>query len=292
MIDMWFYFLNFIKRFFKTNKVGNETKDLIRDLEKDKSSISCLIEPWLDKNENSNDSQKNKKKKHKEIIDIGNFINSYDTSLKIENPLDESPDVILSKGKSNIGVELMDLIILENEKQKEGDLKKILNRIEVELNNKREQNLNGLYEVGLYNEKVSLKNDIKKAIREEIINSIHNKEQVTEYVNITKVCPHSSINLYISSPIHSGSLKRETVEKKIEKKEGKLSSYSNKGLEQIWLVLVLNSSQNSSSYSFFESNISTIPYKSNFDRIFIFDFFERKTIELKVTPYAPSSKPH
>lgn len=282
---MWFCFLNFIKDFFKSNKDGNETQDSILKLKKDKSFISSLIQPWLDILEESNLSIIDKSQKRKEIIEIGHFIHSFDSSLKIENPLDESPDIILSKGKSTIGVELKDLVILDNEKEKEGIFNKLFKQIETKLKSEK-QKISGLYEIEVLNENLPLKNKDKKAIKNEIVALIKGQIINQQYIkNITKIDSNSEISLYKSESLTSTLLTQDIIEDKISSKERLLNSYSTQALDEIWLLLVI-AGATKSSYNSLENSlqITKTAIKSNFSRIFIYNFFERKTIELKVIP--------
>ena len=279
---MWNSFLDCINRFFKSIRdyINNPNKTIVR-VQKDKEAVLSVAKPWLDKLEKSN-TIKDKNQKKKEIIDIGSFINSFDSRLVIEDPLDESPDVILSKNEKRIGVELMDLVVDLDEKEKEGIFKKLFSQIETELQNEKKL-FNGLYEIEFIKDNLSLKRKAKDNIKKEIIALIKEKKIEQFYIKQIVKSPMSDISLYTSNDIVATNLKRETVLEKVKKKEILLANYSLKNIDETWLLLVISGVQNSSNYSFIEQDVIKKPYQSNFDRIFIFNLFEGQTIQLKTT---------
>ena len=253
-----------------------------KKLQEDRKIVLSKINPWLDILEKSSYSQIEKKQKRKEIIDIGNFIYYFDSSIEIENALSESPDFIVKQNELNIGVELKDLVIRQNEKEKEGILKSLFEQIKTELKNE-EKSLCGLYRIELIDENLSLKKKDKEALKKEIIALIKGQEIEQKYVKAIKKRPMSEISIYKGETTIVGNLERTVVEEKIKTKENKLKSYSNENLDEIWLLLVIGGVEKSSDYSFFDSDIKEKPFKSNFDRIFIYDFFHREITELKIT---------
>ena len=253
-----------------------------KKLQEDRKVVLSKINPWLDILEKSLLSKIEKKQKRKEIIDIGNFIHYFDSSLIIEDALSESPDFIIKQNELNIGVELKDLVIRQNEKEKEGILKSLFEQIKSELKSE-EKSLCGLYRVELINENLSLKKKNREALKKEIIALIKGQQIEQKYVKAIKKRPMSEISIYKGETTIVGNLERKVVEEKIKTKENKLKSYSNENLDEIWLLLVIGGVEKSSDYSFFDSDITEKPFESNFDKIFIYDFFDRKITELKIT---------
>lgn len=253
-----------------------------KKLQEDRKVVLSKINPWLDILEKSSQSKIEKKQKRKEIIDIGNFIHYFDSSLIIEDALSESPDFIIKQNELNIGVELKDLVIRQNEKEKEGILKSLFEQIKSELKSE-EKSLFGLYRVELIDENLSLKKKNREALKKEIIALIKGQQIEQKYVKAIKKRPMSEISIYKGETTIVGNLERKVVEEKIKTKENKLKSYSNENLDEIWLLLVIGGVEKSSDYSFFDSDITEKPFESNFDKIFIYDFFDRKITELKIT---------
>src|ERR1035437_2528995 len=106
-------------------------KEMI-ELKEMKKLVFEKIQFWLDEIEKLKLSRTNKKQKVKEIIDLGNFIQSYNKEIII-TAIGESPDFFIQEGKTKIGIELSDLVIRNSEKEKEGILKQIFSDIETEL---------------------------------------------------------------------------------------------------------------------------------------------------------------
>ena len=253
-----------------------------KKLQEDRKVVLSKINPWLEILEMSSQSKIEKKQKQKEIIDIGNFIHYFDSSIEIEDALGESPDFIIKQNELNIGVELKDLVIRQNEKEKEGILNSLFEQIKSELKSE-EKSLCGLYRVELIDENLFLKKKNKEALKKEIIALIKGQQIEQEYVKAIKKRPMSEISLYKGETTIVGNLQRTVVEEKIKTKENKLKSYSNENLDEIWLLLVIGGVEKSSDYSFFDSDITEKPFESNFDKIFIYDFFHRGITELKIT---------
>jgi hypothetical protein len=255
-----------------------------KKLQEDRKVVLSKINPWLDILEKSSYSKIEKKQKRKEIIDIGNFIHYFDSSIIIEDALSESPDFIVKQNELNIGIELKDLIIRQNEKEKEGILKSLFEQIKSELKNE-EKSLCGLYRIELIDENLSLKKKHKEALKKEIIALIKGQQIEQKYVKAIKKRSMSEISIYKGETTIVGNLERKVVEEKIKTKEDKLKSYSNENLDEIWLLLVIGGVEKSSDYSFFHSDITEKPFESNFDKIFIYGFFNREITELKITSH-------
>lgn len=252
-------------------------------LQEDKKIVLPKINPWLDLLEKRLHSKIQKKQKRKEIIEIGNFIHYFDSSLVIEN-VSESPDFSIKQNELRIGVELEDLVIRQNEKEKEGIFKTLFDQIISELESEK-KSMSGLYQIELLDKNLSLKKKNKEEIKKEIIALIKEQKIEKRYIKAIKKRPLSEISIYKGEATIVGNLERTVVEEKIETKEDKLKSYSNETLNEIWLLLVIGGVEKSSDYSFFDSDITEKPFESNFDRIFIYDFFRREITELKITPH-------
>jgi len=259
----------------------NKLKSQANILTKERNVVLKKIQPWLDKVYNSNLSYNEKKQKKKEIIDLGNFLYYHNKRIKIVNPLAESPDAIVKKGCKKIGIELKDLIIRIDEKEKESIFKKLFSEIEEELKNDI-QKYKGIYKVEFIDSDLSLKNEIKQLLKSEIISLIKGISTKKEYVkNIFKI-PYKSINIQKGEATIVGNLKVETVIEKIYSKEKNINRYKNNfKLSEFWLLLVLSGIEKSSDYSYFDQEIFEYNFKTEFNRIFIFDFFKRKVTELK-----------
>ena len=255
-----------------------------KTLQENRSIILSKIQPWLDSVKQSDSSKIEKKQKTKEIIDIGNFLHFYDKEIKIIDALTESPDFIVSKNKIMIGIELKDLIIRTAEKEKEGVFKTLFEQIKIELENNIEK-YKGHYRIEFLSENFTLKSKDKNQIKKEIISTINGESQDKKYIKKVIKKPYSGISLYKGEATVVGALKRNVVEREIKSKERKFDNYKSEKLQEIWLLLVIGGVEKSSDYSFIEESITSEPFESNFHRIFLYDFYERKVNELKITPH-------
>lgn len=126
-------FITFLKT--RTNEIKSE-----------KEFINSKIDSWFKQIDNTLSSSNEKKQKRKELIDLGKFIHCFNKEIEIINALCESPDFLISLDQKQIGIELADVVIRQNEKQKEGILKKIFKNVENELV-KESNKYNGIYKV-------------------------------------------------------------------------------------------------------------------------------------------------
>ena len=88
--------------------------------------------------------------------------------------------------------------------------------------------------------------------------------------------------MYASLGSSVGPLKRETLQANIDKKDIKHNNYSNKSLDEIWLLLVIGGVKQSDDYSVIEDDVLNVPYISKYKRIFILDFFKSSVFELPI----------
>ncbi len=245
----------------------------------EKSFIHSKIGYWLSKIETDLNSSNEISQKKKELIDLGKFILYFDQDVNIVDALCESPDFLISQDNKNIGIELTDLIIRENEKQKEGLLKKLFTQIEIELRTESGE-YNGIYRVNFI-DNISFNQRNQNEIKSEIINLIKGKINSGNLIKKIRKKFHTDIYFYHSEASVVGALDRITVENKIKKKENKLTTYSSERFKEIWLLLVIGGLQTSDDYSFIEEEVTNLPFKTNFDRIFILNFFKSNIFELK-----------
>ena len=92
----------------------------MKEMNNEKSFIHSKIDFWLAKIEADLKSSNEISQKKKELIDLGKFIYCFNQDVSIIDALCESPDFLISQDNNNIGIELTDLVIRENEKEKEG----------------------------------------------------------------------------------------------------------------------------------------------------------------------------
>lgn len=249
-----------------------------KEMNDEKTFIHSKIDFWLNKIEVELNSSNVISQKRKELIDLGKFIYCFNQDINVIDALCESPDFLISFGNKNIGIELTDLVIRDSEKQKEGLLKKLFTQIEIELRTES-IDFNGIYRVDFIKD-ISLNQKNQNEIKSEILNLIRLNINSGELVKEIRKTYHTDISIYHSEASVVGSLDRITVENKITKKEAKISNYSQDRFKEIWLLLVIGGVQTSDDYSFIEEQVTNIPFKTNFDKVFILDFFKSNILEL------------
>lgn len=253
-------------------------------LREERNLIKEKIDPWLEKVDSKLFSENERKQKRKELIDLGNFLHYLDKDIRIKEAFTESPDFIIKSKENLIGVELKDLVIDISEKEKEGLLKSIFKEVikslETDLNKYK-----GSYRIEFIEENFSLKRNNRELIKNEIISNIkglNNKPVVVK--KVTKF-PYEGIALHKGETTIVGNLSKVLVQKRINSKEKLIPLYYQKDISQIWLVMVIGGVEKSSDFSLFDPEITEDEFASNFDRIFIYEFFDRKITELKITSH-------
>jgi hypothetical protein len=259
------------KTFIKKSKI---------DIAKEKSFIHSKIDFWLEKLLMSLNSLHEITQKKKELIDLGKFIWCYNQNIEITDALCESPDFLISLSNRSIGIELTDLVLVEEEKEKEGLLKKLFKQVELELKNES-HDYNGIYRIEFL-KNISFNQINQNRIKSELLNLIRRQINSGTLIRYRKTF-HTEISIYHSEVSVVGSLRKIQVEKCIEKKNKKISEFSFERYKELWLLLVIGGVQTSEDYSYIEDEVISLEFKTTFDKIFLFDFFTSEIIELKTS---------
>jgi len=259
----------------------NKMRSQFKKLGSDRKNILNEIQTLLDKIESSNLSRSDKKQKTKEIIDLGCFLYYTNRKINIIDTLSEKPDFIILQDQKRIGIELKDLVIRQEEREKEGIIKKLFDDIEKELilNGSK---YHGLYEVRFFDDNQSLGKKDREDIKNEIISLITRESSKQTRVKSISKSLKKGVSLYNGVGTCVGNLKKQTVLEKIQSKENRIKDYSNHKYDELWLLLILGGTTQSSDYSFFDQSITNDFFESNFDKIFIYDFSRREITELKL----------
>jgi hypothetical protein len=250
-----------------------------KEIKEEKEEILSIIGPHLEKIDNSTLSEIDKQHNKKELIDLGKFLKIFDKTIILKEAIRESPDFIISTNNKTIGIELRDIYTDIEERKTEGTLDKMFREIENELKD-REPDKKGVYKIQ-FKENISFRTQ-KRAIKNEIIHSIRTSETPQKYVKNIDIDPGNILHLYTSEASSLGPLNKEVVLDAIAKKEAKLSIYkSSSNASDFWLLLILGGLKDSSNYSTIDNSIIVDKFQTGFDKVFIFDFFLSKIIELK-----------
>jgi hypothetical protein len=249
------------------------------EMQSERSFILSKIDDWLFNLESIYKSKSEIKQKRKEIIDFGKFIYCFNQDIKIVNAFCESPDILISLDEKLIGVELTDLVIRNNEKEKEGLLQKLFTQIEEELEAESDK-YNGIYSVEFI-DSIDLNSKNQKLIKKEIKEIIQGEISFGNLVTRIHKSFNTNIHLYDSEASVVGPLTRDIVEERILRKEKNLFRYSSKNYNEIWLLLVMGGVEASDNYSFIDENVTSTPFKTSYTKIFLLNFFDSEIIELQ-----------
>ncbi|MDH4474575.1 MAG: hypothetical protein QE487_18370 [Fluviicola sp.] len=181
-------------------------KTRTNEINSEKDFIHSKIDSWLAQVENGLCSSNEKKQKRKELIDLGKFILCFNKDIEIIDALCESPDFFISLNGKQIGIELADVVIRQNEKEKEGSLKKIFTHVETELQ-KEPSKYNGLYKIS-FTEKLLFNSKNQTQIKTELLDLIKNSKSSGTVISQIRRSPHSNVSIYHSEASVVGSLER------------------------------------------------------------------------------------
>ncbi|MCP4521314.1 MAG: hypothetical protein GY827_06435, partial [Cytophagales bacterium] len=93
---------------------------------------------------------------------------------------------------------------------------------------------------------------------------------------------HTGLHIYSNEVSPIGPLRKEVITRALSDKEKNLKTYKlSSNASEFWLLLVLGGLKDSSDYSHIEDSIINDKFTTDFDKVFIINFFESKIIELK-----------
>jgi hypothetical protein len=142
-----------------------------KDMDSHKSYVNALIDPWISKLEALNLSSKIIDQKKKELIDLGSFIQVYNSEIRILDALCERPDFIVELDGEIIGIELTDVIVNLEAKKKEGTYKKLFDGIEKKLS-QLGNHYKGIYRITFNSNAFKLDQNSRQIIEEDIIQAV------------------------------------------------------------------------------------------------------------------------
>lgn len=230
------------------------------------------IENWFSQIELSNSVNQSKEKKKKHLVDLWKFSSCYDDSIKVSN---DDLHLFDSKDDSSlkIDVDFYDVKIDENDK--EDLIKTLLREIEIELSESGNR-YNAFYRVHFF----EINSDFTKSfildLKKEIICAIKGEVVLYKFISKINKIPQETIEISVSN-FKVLYCNNQLIQKHIDLNSNTL--YNN--FSQKWLVLVINASDNNCNYlTFDKTEIDTIFY-SNYEQVFILDFYAGKVIKLE-----------
>ncbi len=219
------------------------------------------------------------KKKTFEICHAGKFLLFFENLNIIE--VSEKPDFILFNGKEKIGLEHQ-IIVEPKSKEREGFFENIFAQTETELQQDIELpnfladcyiKYHATYKL---TQKEKLIKIVKTVIKEYVLNDNFIENPIIESISLQ---PHSQKNIHANMGAWwQKNIPKEILENAINKKNTKVSSYRETGIQKQWLLLVIGSSGDSS----FEMDKNLkLEIETKFDKVFVLEDFRNTLYELK-----------
>lgn len=229
------------------------------------------IENWIDAIESSNISKKEQEQRITALVDLWKFASCHGNSLKIG----EMPNSLLqvqNEISETINVQCENLFINEQE----NITKKIFAEIEVELN----QNLQkycGIYRLQMNKISANFNEETIQQVKQEIIAAI--KGEVILYKHVLNIYKIPSAKIQITA-LNFTILEcsQKTIQEKIKKLSAKQSPFS---AEKKWLIFFLNTLENQCNYFSVDQKLLKDEVVSDFEAIFLFDFYKNEVLEVK-----------
>lgn len=219
------------------------------------------------------------KKKTLEICHAGKFLMFFDNLTILE--VTEKPDFILFDGNNQIGLEHQ-IIVESKSKEREGFFENIFSLAEIELKEDRElpNFLASCYIEPCANFKLSEKEylieTVKKVVKEYVLNNNFIENPLIESLFIQ---PHTQKSIHANMGAWwQKNITLEAIENAIKKKNAKISTYKEIGIDSQWLLLVIGSSGDSS----FEMDKNLkLEMKTEFDKVFVLEDLRNVLYQLK-----------
>lgn len=266
-------------------------------LDKEKSEVRELIEPYYSQFKQSNTPNSNKKLS--ELLDLGKFIHQLKLITGSDMRLDRCdeimiPDFVISNNGKLIGVEhttlVDDDVIIEISKLESC----LINVREILL--KSDSTITGIFNLYISSDTPlmhdpNLKNFtnsqrdafVKKRtelpyVLADYILSLDKNEDVIKPDFIDKIVKVNDVgvDLRLSERYFLKNLTKNNLEKCISKKEKKVVNYKEaSGLNYCWLLIVIEDLSSKASFEIIQENLPT-GQNSSFDNIFIFKNFSKE----------------
>lgn len=227
------------------------------------------IENWMDAIESSKQKKRVKEQEIKAIVDLWKFAESYDGEAIIS----QKGELIIggSQGPEKINVQCADLLL----NQKKNAISKILLEIEIELTALGSR-YTGLYNVEFRKPNANFDVGEMQNLKNEIISGIKGEVILYKYVERIRKLPSSELKI-VNRDFKIVECSSSAIAGIIAKSQPIQAAH-----EKQWLVLILSSIDHCCKSFLIDEAIQAKTFESDFDKIFIFDFYTSEIIELNV----------
>ncbi|RZK12397.1 MAG: hypothetical protein EOO46_03335 [Flavobacterium sp.] len=226
------------------------------------------IEDWIENIEGSDLKPRIKNQTVNNLIDIWKFITYYDEtiSLKSENIIGvENENGI----QDEISLTVKDLILNPS-----NVIQNVLSETELELR-KYGSNYNGKYNIQFQKSEKNFCSKKIISLKEEIISIVKGDMICFEHIDYIHKNASDKIEIF-NTNLKVVECEKISIQKALDK-----ASVSETSKKQ-WLLLVLDHLKSNCNTFLIQDQIKYSPFKSNFDKVFLFDFYKGQIIELKL----------
>lgn len=234
------------------------------------------IEDWIEAIESSNISAKKQEQHISDVVDFWKFATTYDNHISI-----------LEKGRVLINEDGFDEIVTITTSnlflsQKRNPFEKIISEVEAELL-KFGSKYSGLYTIRFHNLNRNFQEEDLALVKEEVLSAI--KGDLIFYKYIYKLNKIESKELKIfKNDLGVLQCNAADIQKQILKTKPQDDADKN------WLVLVLDGIDHNCDFFLFEAKIKETAFNSNYEKVFIFDFYKSEILQIKLNTAHQISK--
>lgn len=229
------------------------------------------IENWIEAIESSNLSKKEQEQRITALVDLWKFASCHNTPLKIG----EMPNLLLHQENESceeINVQCENLYI----RKQDNITKKIFAEIEDELN-QDDLKYRGVYRLQMNKIAANFNNETIQEVKHEIIAAIKGEVILYKHVLSLQKMPSSKVEI-IALNFTILECTQNAVQEKIRDLKIKNFLFSP---GKKWLVLFLNTLDNDCNYFSFSDELQQNASISDFDKLFLFDFYKGQVMEVK-----------
>ena len=227
------------------------------------------IEDWIETIESSSISAKKQEQHISDVVDFWKFATTYDNHISI---LEKGKVLLHENGfDEEISITTSNLVL----NQKRNPFEIIISEIEEELSKFGTKYL-GIYTIRFHNLKRNFTEDDLALVKEEILAAI--KGELIFYKYIFKLNKIESTELKIfKNDLGVLQCNAEDIQKQISKTKPKNDADKN------WLVLVLDGIDHNCDFFLFEAKIKETVFRSNYEKVFVFDIYKSEIVQLKLS---------
>ena len=225
-----------------------------------------LIEEWISNIEKVVLPNAVKERRIQELISLWKFSSNLNEQIVIQDSLK-----LYIPGQGEVGTVVTDLDLSGNGYSNQ--INKILEEKEIQLLN---ENKIGFYSINFNTLDGNFTTEKLQDFKNEL-DSCFNGNLIS-YPYIKQLHKKNILQHQIQSGLKVKALQRTNILKAIAKKD---NSNNDQGK---WLILVLDNHQSNCDSFFIQDDVLHLPFESNFEKIFLFDFFKTEIIELNCVP--------